>query len=73
MHTNRPELKKNFIIKEGCQIGYQWQNANKVYIFKKFLCKKNAIARAEILMGRRSAPDREKCGPDRAICLAPDQ
>ena len=27
---------KNFIIKEGCQIGYQWQNANKVYIFKKF-------------------------------------
>ena len=27
---------KNFIIKEGCQIGYQWQNANKVYIFKNF-------------------------------------
>ena len=27
---------KNFIIKGGCQIGYQWQNANKVYIFKNF-------------------------------------
>ena len=25
-----------FIIKEGCQIGYQWQSANKVYIFENF-------------------------------------
>ena len=32
----RPQFEKNFIIKEGCQIGYQWQNANKVYIFKNF-------------------------------------
>ena len=31
------------------------------------------ITRAEIVMGRRSGPDREKCGPDRVICLAPDQ
>ena len=30
-------------------------------------------ARAEILVGHRSGPDREKCGPDRVICLAPDQ
>ena len=37
MHTNRPEFLKNFIIKEGCQIGYQWKNANKVYIFENFL------------------------------------
>ena len=36
MHTNRPEFSKNVIIKEGCQIGYQWKNANKVYIFKNF-------------------------------------
>ena len=35
MHTNRPQFKK-FIIKKGCQIAYQWQNANKVYIFKNF-------------------------------------
>ena len=26
----------NFIIKEGCQIGYQWQNANEVYIYENF-------------------------------------
>ena len=26
----------NFIIKEGCQISSQWQNANKVYIYEKF-------------------------------------
>ena len=38
MHTNRPEFKKNCIIKEGCQIGYQWKNANKVYIFENFSC-----------------------------------
>ena len=37
LHTNRPEFFFfNFIIKEGCQIGYQWQNANKVYIYKNF-------------------------------------
>ena len=30
-------------------------------------------ARAEILVRRRSGPDREKCGPGRVICLAPDQ
>ena len=36
MHTNRPEFKKRNFIKEGCQIGYQWQNANKVYIFENF-------------------------------------
>ena len=36
MHTNRPEFKKNFIMKEGCKIGYQWKNANKVYIFENF-------------------------------------
>ena len=29
--------------------------------------------RAEILVGRQSGADREKCGPDRVICLAPDQ
>ena len=45
--TNKPEnikifaheltaIKKNFIIKEGCEIGYQWQNANKVYISENF-------------------------------------
>ena len=33
---NRPEFLKNFIIKEGCQIGYQWKNANKIYIFENF-------------------------------------
>ena len=31
------------------------------------------LSRAEILVGRRSSPDQEKCGPDRVICLAPDQ
>ena len=28
---------------------------------------------SEILVGRRSGPGREKCGPDRVICLVPDQ
>ena len=43
MRTNRPEffifffIFLNFIINEGFQIGYQWKNANKVYIFKNFL------------------------------------
>ena len=27
---------KNFLSKERCQIGYQWQNPKKVYIFKNF-------------------------------------
>ena len=36
LHTNRPEFLKNCTIKEGCQIGYQWQNANKVYILENF-------------------------------------
>ena len=31
------------------------------------------LTRAEILVGRRSGPDRVKCDPDRVICLAPDQ
>ena len=34
---------------------------------------KDSQSRADILVGRRSGPDREKCGPDRVICLAPDQ
>ena len=33
---------------------------------------KNTGPRVEILVGRRSGPDRETCGPDRVICLAPD-
>ena len=31
------------------------------------------LPHAEILVGRRSGPDREKCSPDRVIYLAPDQ
>ena len=31
------------------------------------------ISRAEILVEHRSGRDREKCGPDRVICLAPNQ
>ena len=38
-HEPTGNLKKKFIIKEGCQIGYQWQNANKVYIFENFSWK----------------------------------
>ena len=38
-HTNRPEFFRKFIIKEGCQIGYQWQNANIVYISENFAVK----------------------------------
>ena len=33
----------------------------------------SSVARAEILVGRRSDPDQEKCGPESVICLAPDQ
>ena len=29
-------FKKNCIIKEGCEIGSQWQNANKFYIYENF-------------------------------------
>ena len=29
-------FQKMFIIKEGCQIGSQWQNANKFYIYENF-------------------------------------
>ena len=36
--TDRNFLE-NLIIKEGCQIGYQWQNANIVYIFENFAVK----------------------------------
>ena len=53
-------------------------------IFIKSLCFETPCVRksgfyesvcphAEILVGRRSGPDREKCGPDRVICLAPGQ
>ena len=34
---------------------------------------RGTTTRAEILVGRRSGPDREKCGPDKVICLSPDQ
>ena len=34
--TERNFFQKMFIIKEGCQIGSQWQNANKFYIYKNF-------------------------------------
>ena len=32
--TDRNFFQKIFIIKEGCQIGSQWQNANKLYIYE---------------------------------------
>ena len=34
--TDRNFFQKMFIIKEGCQIGSQWQNANKFYIYENF-------------------------------------
>ena len=39
----------------------------------KSICSFFCVSRAGILVGRRSAPDREKCGHDRVICLEPDQ
>ena len=34
--TDRNFFQKMFIIKEGCQIGSQWQNANKFYMYENF-------------------------------------